>query len=370
MPAKDIKRRTIIEIAKEAGVSSATVSRVMNDTGYPVKEATRRRVEEVVKKNQFRLNAFGKGLSGKSNVIGVHVGAPLSVDPSFAQCAASVIDGIKSVTRDGGYHVFLSVQDSLAAESQVDKLFNIPLAGVLLLAPRNDDETIPMLNEWGVPFVIIGSSGFPGNSFADGDEEHAGHAAVRHLLRNGRTRIAFLASTDNYEPALARVRGYRDELKRQAVEASEDWLAHCPTSADAAFEAAVHMLALRNRPDSIFAYNDIMAVGVLKAARHLGFRVPEDLAVVGYDDSPICTLVDPQLTTFHHDDFGVAAAATRILLEKVIPGGPGAGPWNEIVKSRLIVRQSCGGRVESDDSDGPTPPPAPANTQQKTARRK
>lgn len=343
MPTKPRKRPTIIEIAREAGVSSATVSRVINNDGYPVKEETRKRVEEVVKRKSYKLNAFGKGLSGKSNVIGVHVGAPLSVDPNFSQSAARVIDGIKSITRDRGYHVFLNVQDPLATDSQVDLLFGVPLAGVLLLAPRNDDQTISLLNEWGLPFVIIGSSGFPDCNYVDGDQAAAGAIAVRHLIQLGRRRVAFLASTDNYEPAVARERGYRTELEHESLPIRNEWIIRTQPTVEGGYEAASRILALKDRPDSIWAYNDVVAVGAIRAAHQLGYHVPRDLSIVGYDDSAIASLVQPQLTTFHHNDFEIAATGTRLLLEKVIPAGHGAKTWHELFRPKLVVRESCGG---------------------------
>jgi len=334
------RRPTIAEIAEKAGVSIATVSRVANKTGYPVKEETRRRVEEIITQCQFRINTFGQGLSGQSNIIGVHVGVPLSVDPSFSQSAAHVIDGIKSVTRERGYHVVLNVQDATDAKSQVDLLFGIPLAGVLLMAPRNDDATISLLNEWEIPFVILGSSGFPECNYVDGDEEYAGREAVHHLVRNGRRRIAYLGSTDNYEPVLARLRGYSEALSDLSLPYRKEWVVQAPTTTQGAFAAAVRILALRERPDSIIAYNDIMAAGALEAAHELGFRVPEDFAIVGYDGSLISELIKPQITTFLHEDFAIGATGTTMLLDKVIPGVHGETPLHELLKPRLLPRAS------------------------------
>ncbi len=344
MPARPAPRKTvtIAEIAEEAGVSVATVSRVINKVDHPIDPKTRKRVEEVIRRKKYTSNVFGKGLAGQPNIIGISVAVPLSTDPGFAQNIARIMDGIKSVTRESGFHALLEID---ASEEGGGVFAGVPLAGILHVAPRKNDPTVDMLRQGDVPFILIGSTEFDDCNYVDADSRTAGRRAVQHLYQIGRRRMAFFGGATHFEPSVLMAESFREELQRMGLPCRPEWFKRAPLTVEGGRDAALSVFALKERPDCIFTFADFMAVGALQAARELGFDVPGDVSIVGYDDFAIATAVTPQLTTFRLPDYEMAAHATRILLELIRSREPQAEKRQELFEPKLIVRESCGGRA-------------------------
>jgi LacI family transcriptional regulator len=311
---------TIEDIARKAGVSTATVSRVLNNIDHPVSSKTRARVLSVARSHNYATNIYAKGLAGQSNVIGLCIGAPLSVDPGFSLSVAKAIDGLKEVTRKHNYHVFLEIED-YAQRNKLHRGFfaGVPLAGVILIAPRRDNLMIPYLHKQGVPFVILGSREFSDCNCVDGDNAYAGREAVRHLFALKRRKIAWLGGPNDFAPSVDMEAGFRAKLKQIGLKCPTHWSAHPPLTMEGGRLAALAMLRHADPPDSIFCFTDFLAVGAVLATQALGFRVPHDVAIVGYDDFPIGQAIQPQLTTFRHPDHEIASTAARCLIEDLIP---------------------------------------------------
>lgn len=343
VPAKSQPKKTltIAEIAQEAGVSVATVSRVINKVDHPIDPKTRKRVEEVIKRKNYTSNVFGKGLAGQPNIIGISVAVPLSTDPGFAQNIARIMDGIKSVTRESGFHALLEID---ASEEEGGVFAGVPLAGVLHIAPRENDPTVDMLRRRNVPFILIGSTEFEDCNYVDADSAVAGRRAVQHLYRIGRRKMAFFGSPVHFEPSALMGKAFREELQRLGLPVRQEWFKQAPLSVEGGREAALGVFALKERPDCIFTFADFMAVGAMQAARELGFEVPGDVSIIGYDDFAIATAVTPQLTTFRLPDLEMAARSARILVELIRARKPAAEKHQELFEPKLIVRESCGGR--------------------------
>ncbi len=342
MFSKPGKRVTIAEIAQEAGVSVATVSRVVNKVDHPIDPDTRKRVEEVIKRKNYTSNVFGKGLAGQTNIIGVSTSVPLSMDPGAAHNIARIFDGIKSVTRSRGYHVILEIDDA-SEDPGLHVFAGIPLAGVLHIAPRENDRIVEILRQGSVPFVLIGSSVYSDCNYVDADNDIAGRLAVQHLAQIGRKKIAFIGGSENNTPrldSLVMLRGFQDELKRQHLPLNPRWISSVPMKIEGGRDAALAMFALKDRPDSIFAFTDFLAVGALQAARELGYEVPADISIMGYDDFPFASAVTPLLTTFRHPDQEIAAMATKALLDRLSSKKNDGFIIQELVEPRLIIRDS------------------------------
>lgn len=340
---------TIKEIARRAGVSIATVSRVINKVDHPVRDETRKRVEAAVAKLHYSTNIYGKGLAGKSNIIGLCVGAPLSVDPGFAVSVARIIEGIKGYARQCGFHVLLEVDDRLPDELdhwEPQRFFaGVKLAGLMMVAPRRGNPMVPQLMDRGIPLIVIGSRDFPKCHFVDADNDYAGRRAVQHFAELERKRIGCLGGPTDFSPSVDMVRGFKAEIHQLRLSHRREWFARPHLSVEGGRAAALRMLSLREPPDAIFAFTDFLALGVLQAAQEVGVRVPEDLSVIGYDDFAVPFGLHPQLTTFRHPDHEMADQAIRWMIEQIIPSHE-AALLQATFRPELIVRESCGlGRV-------------------------
>lgn len=334
---------TIKEIAKRAGVSIATVSRVMNKTSHPVSDETRRRVQAAVDKFNYATSIYGKGLAGRSNIVGLCISAPLSIDPGFSMSVARIIDGIKGIARENNYHVFLEVDDHSGHGEDRHRFFaGVPLAGVMVVAPRQDNPLVPYLLERRIPFVVVGTRAFPHCSHVDADNVYGGRIAAGHLASLGRKRIGCLGGPTDFAPSTDMAHGFRERLRELGLPRRREWFARPPWSVEGGREAALSMLSLPEPPDAVFAFTDFLALGVLQAAQELGIRVPQDVAVMGYDDFPIATAVHPTLTTFRHPDGEMAAQAMHWLVNEIIPGHDEGKLHRELFRPELVIRESCG----------------------------
>ena len=244
MAASETKRITIAEIAKEAGVSAATVSRVINKVDHPIDAKTRKRVEEVIKRKKYTTNVFGKGLAGQPNIIGISVSVPLSSDPGFSQNIARVLDGIKSVASSRNYHVLLEIEETRDKDADTTIFAGVPLAGVLHVAPRENDPVVAALRQGSVPFVLIGNSDFRDCNFVDANNEKAGRMAVRHLVALGRRRLAFFSGQPDFGPSTAMAHGFSAELKEQGLEFRPEWMMSPPMNVEGGRQAAFKVFAL------------------------------------------------------------------------------------------------------------------------------
>lgn len=336
-------RLTISDIASKAGVSTATVSRVLNNVDHPVSEKTRRRVLAVARRCKYSMSIYGKGLAGQPNIIGLCIGAPLSVDPGFSVSVAQSIDGIKGAIGKRDYHVFLEVTGQAGSvENRTPFFAGVPLAGAIVMAPRGDNPLIPLLIRQKVPFIVLGSKEFNQCNYIAGDFFAAGREAVAHLADLGRRKIARLGDRRNFGPPLDMAAGVRSEVRRRNLPRNRAWAAIPGMSIEAGRTAALRMLQCGEPPDSFICYTDYLAVGVLQAAQELGLVVPDDVAVVGSDDFPVSVAARPQLTTFHHPICEMAAEAARQLIEDIIPGKPGEVVCQKTFEPTLVVRESCG----------------------------
>lgn len=312
-------RPTISDIAHEAGVSLATVSRVVNDKAEGVGAATRQRVKDVIARRGYAPCGVARGLAtGRSRAVGVLV--PDIADPFFPL----VIKGAESALRSLGYGVFLcdSDRDVIKEEEHVRILLEKRVDGVLVGATASDGaRQLALLEGRGVPYVLLDRevderAAAPG-VFVD---NRAGAArAAGYLLDGGARRLCFLNGPAGLATTRLRQAGVEDALRArrrdpaEVVHASGDYSV---ASGEAAIDA---LLAGRRRPpfDAIFAANDRMAIGALRALERRGLRVPEDVELVGFDDIELATLVEPPLTTVAQPAFEMGRRSAELLLRLI-----------------------------------------------------
>lgn len=330
-------RVTIKDVAREAGISVATVSRVLNDSG-PVHAATRERVREIARRLRYSPSGAARSLiTNKTHTIGVLLPA------LYGEFFSEVIRGIDQTAYRNGHHLLVSSSHADRDELEaVLRAMHARVDGLLVMTPGLDARTLAENLPPRLPLVLINTSLDEG-SFASVTVDNFGgaHSMVRHLLERGHRRIAIIQGTRGNHDAHHRLRGYRAALDEAGI-ALDPALEIEGNFTEAAGHAAIpRVLALEPRPTAIFASNDSMAIGALSALREAGLRVPRDLSVVGFDDIPIARYMDPPLTSVHVAISELGGYATKRLLEVMEKAGK-QEPSREVCDTTLVIRESCG----------------------------
>lgn len=333
---------TIRDVAREAGVSVSTVSRVLNDSG-PVSEATRRRILEVAQRLHFTPNTTARSLSTRrTHAIGV------LMPDVYGEFFAEVIRGIDQVAQQHGYHVLISGAHNEPAEVDAAvRAIRGRVDGLILMAAELDTELLKRNLPERVPAVLINADHDASHFDTINIDNFGGAAAMaRHLLRLGHRDIAIITGPARNRDSLERVRGFASVLKEAGVTARPEWLVEGAFTEASGFRAASELLNQSPRPSVIFAANDSMAVGALSAARALGLRVPEDVAVAGFDDVPIAAYVSPPLTTVKVAITKLGSCAAERLVENIRAHNQHERK-HEVQPTELVIRGSCGATFSS-----------------------
>ena len=288
---------TIREVAERAGVSYATVSHVINNTRV-VSPETRQRVLAAMAELNYRPNALARSLrQGKTNTLGLVL--PDSANPFFAEISRSIED--KAFNK--GYSVFLC-NTELDTERElfyVDVLSKKQVDGIIFVAAGDQTDSLDFLVREGMPVVMIDRN-VP-NVQVDAvlpDHRLGGFLATQHLLKLGHTRIACIAGPSSITPSAERITGYRNALEQANIPYDEKLVIRGDYHAQSGMDITSSILMMDPRPTAIFALNDLMALGALRAAAEAGCSVPKDLAVVGYDNLELSPYPNPPLTTIAH----------------------------------------------------------------------
>jgi LacI family transcriptional regulator len=330
---------TIRDVARMAGVSAMTVSRVIN--GEPrVKDETRRRVESAVAALGYVPNGIARGLARrKTKTIGVIV--PDIANPFFTL----VVRGAEDVAWRAGYHVILcNTQTDLARErGHLDDMLAFQVEGVLI-APVSD-RSAPQLRALArsqTPFVLIDRSlpGFHGD-LVQGDSVAGARLLVEHLIGLGHRRIAMITEPDDVSTARDRVRGYQEALEAAGIELRPDFVAESSAiHPRLARDAALQLLDLPDPPTAIFALNNIAASGIAEAARERGLAIPGDLGLVCFDDIELASRLDPFLTVLAQPAETFGTIGMQLLLDR-LSGQVSERGRTVVLPGELVVRASA-----------------------------
>ncbi|WP_348789365.1 LacI family DNA-binding transcriptional regulator [Leifsonia sp. NPDC080035] len=323
------------EVAAAAGVSRQTVSRVLN--AHPsIRPETRERVLAAMADLNFRPNRAARMLTtARSRTLGV-----LAASASSLFGPASSLDAVETAAREAGYFVTVAHAASLdrvGLEAALDHLLAQAVEGVIVIAPQARAQDAMRAVALGVPSVTLHGAGVSGDDGVFVDQVEGARLATRRLLAGGHRRIAHLSGPADWSEAIARREGFLAEMAEAGAAADAvvsregDW-----TAASAAAIAA-ELLADQSIT-AVFSSNDQMALGVLHAARGLGRRVPEDLAVVGFDDIPEAAFFAPPLTTVRQDFAELGRRCVARLVAHIEGGTPGAV---DPVPPQLVIRESA-----------------------------
>lgn len=329
---------TIRDVARIAGVSPGTVSRVLNDS-HLVSEATRARVLEVVSRLNYKPNLLARRLSlGKTLTIAVIV--PFFTRPSVIER----LNGIVSTLAESQYDLVIHNVDTPAQRDYCFK--EIPhrerVDGVLIISLSPRDEDIQTLTSADVPIVLIDANhiGLDGLNRVVVDDVAGGEMAVQYLVELGHRRIGFigdfLSNPFNFTSSRDRFAGYRQALEMHNLPFNPEYFAEDQHDRYAAFLLAQKMLGLPKPPTAIFAASDTQAMGVLQAARELSRQVPEDLSVIGYDDIEVAEYLG--LTTIRQLLFESGQRGVELLLATL--ENPTSPAVLEILPNELIIRST------------------------------
>ena len=326
---------TIRDVAAATGFSVNTVSRALNDKP-DVSAETKRVILETARKLGYRPNRLARGLrSNKTQTIGVIV-ADIA-NPFFG----AVVKEIGETARQEGWSIILASTDEDRARER--EAIHVMLAervdGLLITPCQKDRGNIEKLDSSGLPYVLLGRwfDDFPTDYVAP-DEFQGGFAATEHLIELGHDRIAMIDAPLYISSARHRLAGYRQALLNHGIEPDESLITTRSLTVADGYRTAKSVLAIRPRPTAIFAYSDFVAFGVMKAVREAGLRIPEDIAVVGFDDVEFSSCLEVPLTTIRSPTKRLGKEATRVLLEKI--NGDGNARQELKLTVKLIVRES------------------------------
>jgi len=335
-------RITIKDVAKAAGVSTQTVSRVINNRP-DVSDDTRDRVQQIIEELGYSPNVIARSLSrGRSNALAV-VGFGLEYFGS-----TSVLTGIEQKTSELGFSLLLSLLDkfeSSRADQILRDLLSRQVDGIIWAIPGIDEVLAWLMGKFeniSVPVVFLNKFQNGNDTVVAMDNLLGARLATGHLLEQGYRRIGIITGPENWWEAQQRESGWRETMKQAGIE-HPDELKVIGNWGAASGDVGLHNLIARSPDlDAVFASNDQMALGVLQAARRLGLRVPDDLGIVGFDDIPEAAYFYPSLTTIRQNlrDLGALAVDRMCDLIKARQAGEEFAPDISWVKPRLIVRKS------------------------------
>jgi LacI family transcriptional regulator len=339
-------RPTIFDVAEVAGVSIKTVSRVVNNEPN-VRESTRERVENAIAVLKYRPDQSARNLASQSShLIGLIYDDPAAYEnPSsgyILDLQQGALKGSKSALSELLIHPCDFRQKDVGVKLKAF-IEETRLSGIILAAPlSNMPKIVRAIRATGTPFVRLspGNDGSKEKSVATNDREVCAEM-TRYLAGLGHKRIAFICGDPNHKAVAKRFPGYKDGIRDSGLEFSEQLVAYGNNSFDSGLSAAETLLAQDPRPTAIFAANDDMAAGVLRAATRLGIDVPGQLSIAGFDDTALAQQIDPPMTTVRQPLVEMARHAAEMLAE---PNGNGAGDGenHEVVPATIVIRESTG----------------------------
>lgn len=325
---------TITDVAREAGVSKTTVSRVLNQSSHAVHPATRQRVLEAMARLGFHPNALARSLYSKSTrTVGLII-------PDISNLYyAGIARGVEDVASNEGYTVLLCDTDRRPEKEQVylNTLIEKRVEGIILAGGGSTQaRTLDDVVQAGISVVVVGKHplDFPAVRV---DNTAGAREATTHLIAQGHQRIAFITGPAHSITSKERCQGYLQALEQANL--SNPLILPGDFRPESGYQAGKMLLAIKPRPTAVFACNDMMAIGVIKAVNEAGLSIPQDIALVGFDDIPIASYLRPSLTTVAIPMYQIGKVAMDVLCQALRGQTPPPITWLEL---KLIVRESSG----------------------------
>jgi len=329
--------QTMKDIARKAGVSKSTVSRALNNDPR-INAKTRGRILKIAREMDYRPHKMARALAKKrTNIIGIMIPkTPRSVsDPFFLE----FLGGIGAETSRKGFSLMLPIFER-GDEREFKEFFSQNnVDGLILTEPEIRDKRISYLKSENIPFVFSGNPLVEGDlAWVDADNEKAAFKAVFHLIEKGHREIATIAGNDNLVAGVLRLEGYKKALKTAGIEISDDLIVFADFQEQGGYNAVKSLLEKGQKFTALFAANDFMALGAMKAIKERGLSIPKDIAVMGFDGTFLSGHVEPPLSTVQLPikDLGKNCAE---IITSIINNGEGKNK-GILLETKLLLRES------------------------------
>jgi LacI family transcriptional regulator len=330
-------------IARKAGVSRSTVSRVINNSPN-VSDRTRQRVLSVIEQENFHPNIAARALvKRRTDIIGVVIPSPADVFLSDNNYFPMLLSGLGQATRALDYAMLMWLGEVTHDDQHLMyKISNPHLTdGLIFVSLTNDHPLYTKLSRLRIPFVMIDRpfADLDYANYVSIDNVRGGEMATEHLIRIGRRRIAHITGMMTITDAHDRMAGYKNALRAAGLPIDYRLI----VEGQFTYEAGYHGMKtlLPHKPDALFAASDTVAIGALQAAKEAGLRVPEDVSIIGFDDVDVALQANPTLTTIRQPICAKGEVATRLLVDLI--NERVSSPQHVVLPTELVVRQSCGG---------------------------
>jgi len=342
---------TIRDVARKAGVSPSTVSRVLSRTvtGVSISAVTREKILAVCDELKFQPNVHAQRFFTKrSKVVGFVIPPRTKlkgVEYTFTDYnLGELLSGLEEAITAAGYRLTVLVADEnfIREKNHVRLIRDKSLDGLLLWGLEVDETYIQDLREEETfPYILLnGSVGNLEVNAVTADNRQGSYAIMEHLLNIGHRKIAYVQGPDNCSVSVDRFKGFHRALRKFGLSPRDKWLVTGDFMEESGYQAGKKLLAMKTRPTAILAANDMMAIGVMKGAKEMGLKIPDDVALAGGDGIPLAGYVEPELTTFKVPMYELGVRGVKRLLETIDQGA--TGPIREVLKTELIIRRSTG----------------------------
>lgn len=350
---RDTRRLNLEDIAKMAGVSRSTVSRVLNDDPK-VSDGVRARVRKVLTDTRFHPNAAARSLAThRTGIIGLvfpRVFTMMFTDPWASVLIKGCLEGSERADLSL-VHMLVSTDDPASVDRFFERsVMGRHLDGVILASHVLGDKLVAHLQASDFPYVLVGRDEHRAANFVDIDNRQAARIATQHLIDHGYRRICHLSGPPDLVTAIDRQEGFFDSIRASGINPASARVECGYFEQVTGFEITLRLLQQPDPPDAIFAADDAMAIGAIQAARELGIRVPEDIAIVGFDDIDMNRMVRPQLTTIRQPSDALGRTAVGMLSNMITH--PQTTPMQRWLTAELIVRGSCGCSFSNSRTNG------------------
>lgn len=337
------KRATALDVAKAAGVSPTTVSFVLNHIeGMRISQETRERVLEAARTLNYHPDSSAQKMArGKTSVIGL----VLRQNPEKAYAdlfIQDVMQGISSVIRENGYQLLFIPLPPEDKEKSYSKLINERhVDGLIVSGPTEDDYELAEVFSEGAKIVMMGKIIGSHIPFIDIDNQKAAETAVGHLAALGHERIAIITNAPlNFASSKDRLQGYKNVLEQNELPLDDRLVILGDRTPESGYQSMQQLLEIEPLPTAVFIASDTVALGSLNALYEKGIRVPEDMAVVGFDDIALARYVIPPLTTIHLPAYSLGLGAANMLIQQI--NNDFEESSEIILQTRLVIRESSG----------------------------
>ncbi|WP_172195719.1 LacI family DNA-binding transcriptional regulator [Saccharibacillus qingshengii] len=333
---------TIKDVARKADVSPSTVSRVLSN--HPrISAATARKVREIMEEMGYHPNLMAKSLVSKTTK-SICVILPKPAEELFLNLFfMELIRGIVAQAARSGYDVLISSGASEAEEVEaVARLVNgRRVDGAVLLYSRKDDPVVEFLKQREFPFVLVGrSERYPDILSVDTDNVQAAYDAARHLISLGHERIGFVGGPPNMVVSMDRMQGYRRALEEAGLPLREDWIVEGEFLQDSGYRAMSMLMSLPERPSGMLVVDDFVTFGVIRGLNELGYRIPQDLSIVSFNNLALAELSSPPISSVDIGSYHLGYTASQTLIRAVETPREEQTSVRHIIPHRLIVRES------------------------------